>query len=339
MAKRRLTRRQSWRIEKVQQERLARFGRNCERGERLLNDGNLGVEQEGLVVANHGANISVRDQDQQIVRTFVRSNLELPVAGDRIVWRRSPDGGGVIVGLLPRRSLLSRPDPSGNPHPLAANVDLMVIVGAPQPNIDLNLLDRYLVAAETLDIRPAILVNKDDLLNAKQREALEQSLAVYARVGYATLFASAKRTHGLDDLKHHLQHRTSVLVGQSGVGKSSIINHLLPMQPALEGELTRGLGRHTTSTTSLYQLPSGGQLIDSPGVRRFSLWHLPPLAVGEGFAELRPLLGHCRFRDCRHLLEPGCALRSAMESGKVDPRRLSSYHQIIADSGGQPKTR
>lgn len=331
MAKRRLTRRQAWRIEKVQQERLSRLGRTAEQGERLLNDGNLGPEQQAQVVANHGANLRLRDNDGCLQQAFVRSNLELPVAGDRVVWRQSPDGGGVIVGLLPRSSLLSRPNRRGDPHPLAANVDLMVIVGAPQPNIDLNLLDRYLVAAETLGIPAALLVNKEDLIDPTQRDRLEQTLAVYARLGYPTLFASAKRADGLDRLKQHLQQRTSVLVGQSGVGKSSIINHLLPMRPAVEGELTRGLGRHTTSTTTLYQLPSGGQLIDSPGVRRFSLWHLPPSAVAAGFAELRPLLGQCRFRDCRHLNEPGCALLTALDRGDVDTRRFASYHRIVAD--------
>ena len=332
MAKRRLTRRQSWRIDKVQQERLARLGRAAEQGEQLLDEAHLGVEEQGLVVANHGANISVRAGDGEIVRVFLRSNLELPVAGDRVVWRRSADAG-VIVGLLPRKRVLSRPDRRGKPHPLAANIDLMVIVGAPQPKLDLDLIDRYLVAAETLGIPPAVVVNKDDLIPTAQRGDLERTLAIYTRIGYPTLFASAKRPQGLDDLKHHLADHTSVLVGQSGVGKSSIINHLLPDEQVTEGELTRGQGRHTTSVTMLYQLPSGGQLIDSPGVRRFSLWHLPANAIAAGFAELRPLLGHCRFRDCRHLQEPGCALRAAVEDGQVSKQRFASYHRIVADNG------
>ena len=332
MAKRRLTRRQSWRIEKVQQERLARLGRAAEHGEHVLDDAQLGIEEQGLVVANHGANISVRDSDGRIARVFLRSNLELPVAGDHVVWRRSPDAG-VIIGLLPRHRVLSRPDRRGNPHPLAANIDLMVIVGAPQPKLDLDLIDRYLVAAETLGIPPAVVVNKDDLIPATERGDLEQTLARYAHIGYPTLFASAKRPQGLDDLKHHLADHTSVLVGQSGVGKSSIINHLLPDEQAAEGELTRGQGRHTTSVTMLYQLASGGQLIDSPGVRRFSLWHLPVSAIAAGFAELRPLLGHCRFRDCRHLQEPGCALRAAVEDGRVSEQRFASFHRIAADIG------
>jgi len=332
MAKRRLTRRQAWRIEQIQDERRSRLERSGNKGEALLAEAGLGGEQHGTVMANHGANVSIEDDSGSVSRAFVRANLDLPVAGDRVVWRRSADGSGVIVALLPRNSLLSRPNRRGDPHPLAANIDLMVIVGAPSPALDLNLFDRYLVAAETLAITPALLVNKDDLLDQPQRGMLEQQLDDYRRIGYPTLFASAKRAHGLDQLNQHLADRTSVLVGQSGVGKSSIINHLLPHQTTQEGELTRGFGRHTTSTTTLYHLPRSGCLIDSPGVRQFSLWHLPALAVGAGFAELRPLLGHCRFRDCRHLREPGCALRSAVAAGEVSERRFQSYLRIVDDS-------
>jgi len=331
MSKRRLTRRQTWRAEQIQDERRSRLQRSSARGEALMTSDGLGPEQPGQVIANHGANVSIRDEQGQTSKAFVRSNLDLPVAGDHVVWRRSRDGSGVVVALQPRSSLLSRPDRRGEPHPLAANIDLMVVVGAPQPVLDLNLIDRYLVAAETLSIRPAILVNKDDLIDPEQRRELEAALEDYRRIGYPTLFASAKREYGLDQLTSHLDGRTSVLVGQSGVGKSSIINHLLPVQPALEGELTRGFGRHTTSTTMLYQLPSGGQLIDSPGVRRFSLWHLPPEAIAAGFAEIRPLLGQCRFRDCRHLQEPGCALHAAVEAGDISERRFQSYFRILAD--------
>ena len=331
MPKRRLTRRQAWRVKQIQNERRSRLQRASTKGEAMLDNDGLGPEQSGQVIANHGANVSIRDEQGQVSTAFVRSNLDLPVAGDRVVWRRSKDGNGVVVALLPRASLLSRPDRRGDPHPLAANIDLMVVIGAPRPILDLNLIDRYLVAAETLSIPPVILINKDDLINPEQRQQLEAALQDYHRIGYPTLFASAKREHGLDQLTRHLDGRTSVLVGQSGVGKSSIINHLLPVQPAREGELTRGLGRHTTSTSMLYQLPSGGQLIDSPGVRRFRLWHLPPRAVATGFAEIRPLLGQCRFRDCRHKQEPGCALHAAIKAGELSERRLQSYFCILAD--------
>lgn len=331
MSKRRLTRRQAWRVEQIQDERRSRLQRASAKGEAMLAGDGLGPEQLGQVVANHGANVSIRDEQGRASKAFVRSNLELPVAGDQVVWRQAEDGNGVVVALQPRSSLLSRPNRRGDPHPLAANVDLMVVVGAPQPILDLNLIDRYLVAAETLSIPPAILVNKDDLIDPAQRLQLEAALDDYRRIGYPTLFASAKREHGLQQLTRHLDGRTSVLVGQSGVGKSSIINHLLPVQPAQEGELTRGFGRHTTSTTMLYQLPSGGQLIDSPGVRRFSLWHLPPQAVAAGFSEIRPLLGQCRFRDCRHQQEPGCALHAAVEAREISQRRLQSYFRILAD--------
>ena len=332
MAKRRLNRRQAWRVDKIVEERRGRMQRGADRGEQLLDSGRLGPEVPGLIVANHGSRVSIEDQQQQLVPAYLRQNLDLPVAGDRVVWRRSDDGHGVVVAVMPRHNLLSRPDPRGDPHPLAANIDRMVIVAAPSPAIDRHLIDRYLVAAEILAIPPTILINKSDLLDGSDRAVLEGQIAVYRRLGYHVLFASAKRADGLDSLVQHLHNRVSVLVGQSGVGKSSIINQLLPQQPAREGELTRGFGRHTTSTTTLYPLPGGGRLIDSPGVRSFRLWHLPPNQIQNGFIELRDLVGHCRFRDCRHHADPGCALQQALAEGTIDALRLSSFHRIVEET-------
>jgi ribosome biogenesis GTPase len=329
MAKRRLSRRQSWRVRKAQEERLARLQRSGQRAEALLQGGHLGAEEEGLVIANHGPNLRLEDAHGRRFHAVARQHLELPVAGDRVVWRRAGEAQGVAVALVPRRSLLGRPDAAGRIRPLAANIDQIVVVTAPEPVLSADLIDRYLVVAETLHIHPVLLVNKADLLDARGEQVLRERLALYPRLGYRLLFASTRSAHGMDALVEQLAGHTSVLLGQSGVGKSSLVNHLLPGVEAAVGALTAGQGRHTTSATTLYHLPHGGHLIDSPGVRGLELWHLPAEALAHGFVEIRPLLGSCRFRDCRHRSEPGCALRQAAREARIDPRRLDSLLRLL----------
>ncbi|CAK0774209.1 Small ribosomal subunit biogenesis GTPase RsgA [Gammaproteobacteria bacterium] len=331
MAIHRLTRHQAWRVQKIQEERRARVDRKTAQAEKVIGGRRLGPEQEGLVITNHGGNLAVEDGVGRVHHCYPRRHLELPVSGDRVVWQETPDASGVVVALLPRQSLLGRPDAHGRLRPLAANVDRMVVVTAPRPYLSEHLIDRYLVAAETLGIPALIVLNKADLLDSQDTQVRER-LALYESIGYAVCPASTCLPDGLTTVEDHLRGHVSVLLGQSGVGKSSIVNHLLPEhEDVAVGELssTTGYGRHTTTDTTLYHLPRGGDLIDSPGVRKFSLWHLPPQEVAWGFLELRPFLGNCRYRDCAHHEEPGCALRAAVASGIIHPRRLESYHRIV----------
>ncbi len=335
MAKRQLNRRQSWRIGKIQEERAARAARRESRAQEELEGGDLGPEQTGLVIAHFGVQVEVEacdgEQSGQIFRCHLRANLPALVTGDRVVWRAGNQGIGVIVAQLPRHSELCRPDARGLLKPVAANVDQIVIVFAPLPEPHANLIDRYLVAAEHAGIAPLLLLNKADLLDGANEARIDSLLGVYRQLGYPLLEVSAREGGGMEALKTHLDDRISVFVGQSGVGKSSLVNSLLPGVDTRVGALSEqtGKGTHTTTTARLFHFPGGGDLIDSPGIREFGLAHVSRADVEAGFPEFAELLGRCRFRDCSHEHEPGCALLKALEEGSIHPQRMDSYRHIV----------
>ncbi len=328
MTKRKLNRRQQWRIEKIQQERQQRAERKASRNP-VEENSSLGPEQEGLLVANYGASVEIEDSAGVAHRCQLRQNLPALVTGDRVVWQAAVEGG-VVTALLPRRSVLSRPDHIGEARPVAANIDQILVVAAPAPEFSADLIDQYLAAAELTGITPVLVFNKIDLIDAQKRDRVEAMLQRYRKIGYEVLETSTKIEHGLDSLRQQLNNKTNVFVGQSGVGKSSLVKSLLPQQVISIGELSQqsGLGQHTTSTARLYHLPDGGTLIDSPGVRDFRLWSMSRMALAHGFREFSPYLGHCRFRDCRHETEPHCALREAVEKGEISTLRLQSYLRL-----------
>jgi ribosome biogenesis GTPase len=240
----------------------------------------------------------------------------------------------VVTALLERRSQLARPDPQGQLKALAANIDQILVVAAPAPLYSPDLINQYLAAAELTGITPALVFNKIDLIDEQNREAVDDLLSIYQRIGYPVISASTKREHGMDRLIAQVKDHTSVFVGQSGVGKSSLVKALLPQASISVGELSAqsGLGQHTTSTARLYHLPAGGRIIDSPGVREFRLWPMSRQALAQGFVEFRPWLGQCKFRDCSHTHEPGCALRQAVERGEISRLRLEGYLKIAAQT-------
>ncbi len=332
MSKRKLTRQQAWRVEKIQEERARRAARRQAGIDDALEGGDLGPEREGLIVAHFGTQVAVESQPGQSLRCHLRANLEGLVTGDRVVWREG-DPTGVVVAQLERDSVLSRPDPYGKLKPVAANIDQILLVIAPYPEPHANLIDRYLVAAETVGIEPVIMLNKMDLLDSDEdlRASIENLLSIYPKLEYRILHTSTKQG-GLDELFDALKEKTSVFVGQSGVGKSSLINALLPEAELRVGALSENTlkGTHTTTTAQLFHLPCGGRLIDSPGIREFGLWHMTKEQVEQGFREFRPFLGSCKFRDCQHQQEPGCAILAAVESGEISETRLESYRHIVA---------
>ncbi|WP_062263308.1 small ribosomal subunit biogenesis GTPase RsgA [Endozoicomonas arenosclerae] len=334
MSKRKLTRKQKWRIEKVQQERIARAQKREQLIEQEIKDDNLGAEQQGLIIAHYGATLDVEPLGQpgEARRCHLRTNLPPLVTGDRVIWKPSlKDETGVVVALEERTSLLTRPDNHGRIKPVAANIDYIVLVIAPVPIPHANLIDRYLVAAETVGIEPVLLLNKIDLLDEEGMELLDDMLSIYEDIGYQVLRASTRSEDGLAPLQTLLDEHVSVFVGQSGVGKSSLVNVLLPGVDTRVGDLSEatGKGMHTTTAAKLFHFPAGGMLIDSPGIREFGLWHIDAQSVLEGFREFRPYLGHCRFRDCKHEKEPGCALKQALEDGEILEERMFSYKQIL----------
>lgn len=333
MSKRKLTRKQAWRVQKIQEEKAKRINKKAQ----SVEDTELGPELAGCVVSHFGKLVEVEALDEageptgHSMQCHFRANLGGIVTGDRVVWREGKSGQGMIEAVLPRTSMLSRPDMRGVLKPVAANIDFIVLVVTPEPTPSSLLIDRYLVAAELQDIDVKILLNKTDLLNDQNRHSIEAMLKVYQDVGYEVLRSSATEQEGLVELQKHLDHKVSAFVGQSGVGKSSLVNVLLPGVNVKVGEISENskLGRHTTTNARLFHFPSGGDLIDSPGIREFGLWHLEKSDVIGGYREFHDFVGYCKFRDCAHQKEPGCALREAAEEGKISRERFDNYFALI----------
>lgn len=295
---------------------------------------NFSSPRDGVVVSRFGKSADVEDNAGIIYRCSIRRTLPSLVTGDKVLWRESlePNTNGIIEAVHPRHSELVRPDFYDGVKPVAANVDQIVIISAVLPELSFNIIDRYLVACEATKIKPIIVLNKIDLLDEQKKQEIEQQFLIYTKIGYQVLFFSCQSQQGIEPLQKVLDGKISILVGQSGVGKSSIINLLLPHnQATLTGEVSEisGLGQHTTTSTRLYHLPNGGDIIDSPGIREFGLWHLEPEQVIAGFVEFDDYLGGCQFRDCNHLDTPGCLLQKAVAQGAIAPSRLDNYHRIL----------
>ena len=288
--------------------------------------------RSGLIIVNYGKQQLLEDQAGNLLRCVARRGLEQIVCGDEVEWLPVGAGEGVIEAIIPRRNVLQRLDGNSKQRPLVANIDQLVIEAAPQPMLDTFLIDKYTVAAELTNTTPLIVANKSDLLDREQRGRIELLFEEFNAIGYTTLFTSSLENTGIEEFAEQLSNKTSILVGQSGVGKSSLIKRLLPELDIATGKLSdaSGLGKHTTTATTLYHLPLGGNLIDSPGVRDFKLGKTGPLELGNGFREFHGLLGECKFSDCRHLSEPGCAITAAVESGAISTRRYDSYRKLLA---------
>ncbi len=338
MSKRKLNRQQTWRAEKIQQERSDRALKKERNLSRQIQSGEFSSEQQGLVICRYSKHFEIEalegDDQGNIHRCVTRANINSIVAGDLVVWRAGTEQTGIIESRHPRKSLLERPDNFGKLKPVAANVDQMLILIACQPKPQVNLIDRYLVAAQLMNIRPIIVLNKADLIDDDNRGELEALLSTYQTLGYKTvkIVSSRHQDPQLTQLPEHIKQRTSIVVGQSGVGKSSLINTLLPEAKLEVGPLSAqtGEGTHTTIKAKLFHLHDGGQLIDSPGIRDFSLWHIDEEQLQQGFIEIADRISNCKFRDCKHENEPNCAIVTAAENGEIHPNRFASYERIKA---------
>lgn len=289
----------------------------------------------GTVIGRFGKHADVEDDAGVVSRCHIRRTVDSVVCGDKVLFSKGDDAESGVKGVIEivndRHSVLTRPDFYDGIKPIAANIDNIIVVSAILPSLSTNIIDRYLVACEDIGITPVVVLNKVELLSDEQRQSIEGQLDVYKKLGYDVLFTSCKTGEGIDVLNSYLNDNVSVFVGQSGVGKSSLINQVLPDADELTGEISdnSGLGQHTTTAAKLLHLPAGGDLIDSPGVREFGLWHIPTERITWGFVEFRDYLGGCKFRDCKHLNDPGCILRQAVEEGHISADRFASYHRIL----------
>jgi len=337
-------------LSKGQQRRVkANHQRRLETTEKPDYDDNLfGEPGEGVVISRFGMHADVEAADGSVHRCNIRRTIRSLVTGDRVVWRPGKGAAegvatkGIVEAVHERTSVLTRPDFYDGVKPIAANINQIVIVSAILPELSLNIIDRYLVACEALNVEPLIVLNKIDLLDQEAMAFVNEQMDIYRQIGYPVLMVSSHQKNGLRELEAALTDRISIFAGQSGVGKSSLLNALLGLtdDSILTNDVSdvSGLGQHTTTAARLYHFPHGGDVIDSPGVREFGLWHLEPEQITQGFVEFQDYLGHCKYRDCKHDTDPGCAIREAVEQGKIAVSRFDNYHRIL-ESMSQVKTR
>lgn len=315
-----LTKRQKWRIKKIQAERIARANRVADNAQ----DSKDAEAQIGLVITRYGQHLLVESESGDLIRCTARGNIDLSVAGDQVIFQINDDGTGIITALLERDNVLERS------HKLiAANIDELWLVVAVQPHYQFDLIDRYLIVAENANLPIRIIVNKIELSNNIKQ--LKIDFSMYESIGYMVSYLSVKEQIGTKDFKRQLNDKTHIFLGQSGVGKSSLINQLIPELNLRVNEISikSKLGKHTTSNTTLYHIPSGGDLIDSPGVREFHLNNLNDDEILSGFKEFKPFIGQCKFRNCAHINEPNCAIKNALKSGAIHPKRYETYLSLI----------
>lgn len=288
------------------------------------------MKLEGIIIAAHGRQYRVEFADGETLLCFPRGKKSDVACGDHVTVLRSGDTQGVIDKIAPRSTLLYRSN-DFRQKLIAANVTQIVVVVATEPSFSDELVTRCLIAAESQDMRAVIVLNKCDL---KERLAHSiKALAPYQKLGYPVVQLCAHE--GAEPLRAHLKDQTSVLVGQSGMGKSTLTNALIPGANAPTREISTALdsGKHTTTHATLYRLDADSILIDSPGLQEFGLAHLSREAIEHAFPELRALLGKCRFRNCRHDREPDCAVHAAVNSGDFDPRRYAAFRSLRGEVG------
>jgi len=291
----------------------------------------------GRVLSVHGLVSIVQAADGRLFQCSTRGVLKslstdlrhVVIAGDQVIFKPGSGDEGVIERIEPRRSIISRTS-RNRQHALVANVDqLLIVTSAAEPGLKPNLIDRLLVEAERMQIPPVICINKVDLIDPADLQPLA---GVFGQMGYEVLLLSATTGIGVDRLRRLVKGKESVVAGQSGVGKSSLLNAI---EPGLELKVGRvstenEKGRHTTTVAKLIPLEAGGYVVDTPGIRQFQLWDVVPEEVAGFYRDIRPYVSHCRFGNCTHQHEADCAVKDAVADGRLDVRRYESYCHLFA---------
>ena len=280
----------------------------------------------GLVISHLGKGISV-EIDGNIILCQTRRKIETVAAGDQVMITIVAKDQGRIEQLLPRHSLLERPNKGTKTRPVAANIDQIFVVFATEPYCDFLLIDQYLAICENRNINALLIYNKSDLATV---DNIEQELSTYQNLGYALFRVSAIENQGIAELQQALCNKISIFTGQSGVGKSSLTNALIQdkeLKTNTVSAITKH-GRHTTTAATLYHLPAGGDLIDSPGVAIFGLAGLSENQLAYGYREFQPFIKQCKFNDCRHVHDKGCAVREAVENGTISQARYQRFLKL-----------
>ncbi|MBT8119508.1 MAG: ribosome small subunit-dependent GTPase A [Gammaproteobacteria bacterium] len=346
MAKRRLSKQQQRRIDSKQKSKIHND---------LLGDGKLQLDeastQTARVISHHGRQLYAETEELKKIKCKIRQNLGDIACGDYVVVQQAKDPDSqdqptaphsdasqyVVVAVKERSNLLVKTGFAGAIKPVAANIGQLVIVTALKPKPNPYLIDRYLTAAENLPAKALIVINKADLMDHETKRTVDDLTKLYSGIGYDVICTSMKQDLGLEALAEALSNTTSILVGLSGVGKSSIVKAILPKEEIKIGDTSQatGEGKHTTTVSALYHLKDNGIIIDSPGVRDFTPINNSIDEITNGFKDIRKFSGACKFSNCSHTNEPGCAIKQAASDGLLDEQRFKNYLRLIQEFNEQ----
>ena len=292
----------------------------------LINETQVATSGTGRVITRFGAELLIQCEDKTPLRCTTKRKLDGAACGDWVEWQSNPTGTARIDKIHPRKNAITRLTYRGRVNTIAANVDQLIIVSSWLPEPFWDLVDRYLVAAEALSAEAIIVINKQDLAEQYATEADWVALAEYEAIGYPVLHVNTTDNIGIESLHQSMRGKTNILLGRSGVGKSSIANEIMPEASILTAAISdSGEGRHTTTTATLYDLGEDAYLMDSPGVRDYAPDNLDAIKLANGYREFKPYMNSCHFNNCTHNHEPKCSVRTAAESGSISPNRYKRY--------------
>jgi ribosome biogenesis GTPase len=327
MAKRKLS--------KQQQRRIASQQENKIQDDKLQLDESS--TQTARVISHHGRQLYAETENFEKIKCKIRQNLGDIACGDYVLLQQALNATGesqnVVVAVKERTNLLVKTGFAGAVKPVAANIGQLVVVTALLPRPNPYLIDRYLTSAENLPAKAIIVINKVDLLDDETKIIADELTKLYESIGYHVICTSIKQNIGIDELSQALSNTTSILVGLSGVGKSSLVKAILPKEEIKIGETSKstGEGKHTTTVSALYHLKDNGIIIDSPGVRDFTPINKSQDEITHGFIDVRKFNGACKFANCSHQNEPGCAMKEAVKNGDLNPQRFNNYLRLVAE--------